>query len=275
MTRMRILVVVAAIAAAGCGKKEQAAESAESSPTPPAAVATTEPEAAEEPAVELPKGFPKMTASYRAVYKADLDQAGVKEVAIEANGSRQFRFEMPHMNASRAEAGVKMIGVIDDAQKHTVVYVEGPDSQKVAMKLPQEKSLLESFLEWTNKDGAAPTKVGSDKIAGLSCDIWESADEGDAPQQACITRDGIILRAGRKDAATPEIEAVEVDKGRISADHFAVPEGYEIVDMGPCQTAMKQAMADAQAGKQPDMTMMMQCQEIGAKIGSVFGDFAQ
>ena len=212
-----------------------------------------------------------MTASYRAVYRAELDGAGVKEVTIEANGSKQFRFEMPHMNAARADAGAKMIGVMDDAQKHTVVYVAGPDVRKIAVKLPQEKSIFESFLEWTKEDGAAPTKVGSDRIAGLSCDIWESA--GDASQQACITRDGIILRAGRKGAAMPEIEAAKVEKGRIAADRFAVPDGYEVVDMGPCQTAMQAAMADAQAGKQPDMSMMMKCQEIGGKIAAVFGDF--
>jgi hypothetical protein len=276
MKGMTAVLAAAALAAAGCGKKETAAADR----APAAADATASPaeaaaETAAEARVDLPPGFPKMTASYRAVYKADLGQAGVKDVAIEANGARQFRFEMPHINAARAEAGARMIGVIDDAQKRAVIYVEGPDIQKVAMKLPQEKSLLESFLAWTNKDGATPAKVGSDRIAGLDCDVWESADGDDAPQQACITRDGIILRAGAKDAPTPEIEAVKVDKGRIPADRFGVPDGYEVVDMGPCQTAMQQAMADAQAGKEPDMTMMMKCQETGEKIGAVFGDFAQ
>lgn len=275
MNRISIIFAVAALAVSGCGKKEKAADAAAPAPAGSLATAPGEPAADKETKVEPPAGFPKMTASYRAVYEADLDQAGLKEVAIEANGAKQFRFEMPHFNAERAAAGAKMIGVIDDAKKQTIVYVDGPDAQKVAVSLPQEKSILESFLEWTNKDGATPTKIGSDKVAGFSCDIWEAGDETDTPQQACITRDGIILRAGKKDAATPDIEAKSVDKGRVAADHFAIPDGYEVVDMGPCQTAMKQAMANAQAGKQPDMAMMMKCREIGAKVASVFGGFAQ
>jgi hypothetical protein len=117
-----------------------------------------------------------------------------------------------------------------------------------------------------------PKKVGSETIAGLKCDIWETdAEEGEAAGQACITRDGILLKAGDKGAAMPDIVAVSVDKGARPAASFAVPADFEIVDMGPCQKLMQEAMTAAQSGKVPDMAAMQQCQDIGKKAAEIFG----
>lgn len=275
MTNKALLFgAVAALALAACGKKEAApaTESAKDSAltTTPAAEASP---TAEETKVDLPAGFPKMTAHYKAVYKANMEQLGEREMTIEVAGLKKYRFEMPHFDAARAAAGDRIVGVFDDAQSRAVMYVEGKEAKKVALVIPQEMNMLESFLAWSSENGAPPTKVGSEEIAGLKCDVWESAGaDGDAPGQACITRDGIILKAGDKGAETPELIAVSVDKGARPAASFALPADYEIVDMGPCQKLMQDAMAAAQSGKTPDMAAMQKCQEIGQTAAGIFGN---
>ncbi|NWG70330.1 MAG: hypothetical protein HXY23_01810 [Parvularculaceae bacterium] len=271
---MRLIVLAAAVAAltlSACGKKE-AAPAAGGAPSPaPEQSAAAAPPAEDKKEVELPAGFPKMTASYKAVYKARMGEMGEREMTLEAAGARKLRFEMPHFSEERAAAGDKVVGVFDDQQNRSVMFVEGPGAKKVALVIPQEENMLASFLKWSSEDGAPPTKVGSDNVAGLSCDIWEAAaDAGEAPGQACITRDGILLRAGDK-GAEPDVVAVSVDKGARPSSSFALPEGYELLDMGPCRKLMEEAMAGAQSGKMPDMVAMQKCQDIGMKAGEIFG----
>lgn len=270
-----LLAGVAVLTLAACGKKEQALETSPASDKAAKPAEAAKP-AATEKAPELPAGFPKMTASYRAVYQANMDALGQKEVTIEAAGAKKFRFEMPHFNAERAAAGAKIVGVFDDAADRSVMFVEGPDAKNIAVVVPQQDNPLRSFLNWASEDESLPKKTGSEKIAGLSCDIWEApAGEGETPGQACITRDGIILKAGDAGAAAPEILAVKVDKGAIDAARFAVPVGFEIVDTRPCQEAATRAMADAQSGKAPDMALIAQCSAIGLKAAEVFGDIGR
>lgn len=273
MTRSVVLLYGAAmLALSACGKKEAAPVADAGSDSAASATSATSapaPEPAKE--AEIPAGFPKMTAHYKAVYKAKMGELGEREMTVEVAGEKKYRFEMPHFSAERAAAGDKIVGVFDDAQNRAVMFVEGKDARKLALVVPQEQNILESFLEWSSETGEPPKKIGSDNIAGLSCDLWQSAaSDGETPGEACITRDGILLRAGDK-GATPEIVAVSVDKGARPAASFKIPEGYELVDMAPCQKLMQDAMAAAQAGKTPDMAAMQKCQTIGMQAAEIFG----
>jgi hypothetical protein len=264
-----VVIAAAALAAVACSKKDgETAAPAAAANAPEGAPSVAEPTAAKPPA-----GFPKMTANYRAIYSARMDGDQQQQVTIDAIGAKKFRFEMPHTNETRAAAGAKIIGIFDDAQRRAVMYVEGGDLPKIAMTLPLEQSLFQNFLNWAGADSSKLKKTGSESIAGLRCDVWESAEDSESTttQQACITSDGIILVAGDKGAAEPEIIAIKVDKGKSPESRFAVPEGFEVVDMAPCQEAMRVAMADAQAGKQPDLAAMAKCQAIATKIGQAFG----
>jgi hypothetical protein len=266
------LLAAAGLALGACGKKEKAAETA-AQPDPAAAAETIE---AAKPDVELPAGFPKMTASYRAVYQAHMGDDGPREMTMEVAGGRKLRFEMPHMAAEKAAAGARLVGVFDDAANRSLMYVEGPGAQNVAIVIPQEEDMFDMFLDWAAKDGATLRKAGSDEIAGLKCDIWEApASEDETAEQACMTRDGILLRSGDAGDETPDLLAVSVDKGPVDAARFAVPGGFEIVDMGPCQTMMQESMAAAQSGKMPDMAKMAECEAVGRKAAAVFGDFGE
>ncbi|MEQ1930477.1 MAG: hypothetical protein ABL957_08085 [Parvularculaceae bacterium] len=268
--KLIMLGCAAAAALSACGKKDEAKSTAAPASTETAAAPQAEP--ATEEKVDLPAGFPKMTANYKAVYSATMGELGQREMTVEAAGLKKYRFEMPHFDSARAAAGDRIVGVFDDAANRSLMYVEGKDAQKIALVMPQEANVLESFLAWASDGGAPPTKVGSDKIAGLSCDIWETTGDDRDASEACITRDGIILRAGDKGAASPDIVAVSIDKGSRPASSFALPEGFEIVDMGPCQKLMQDAMAAAQSGQTPDMAAMQKCQEIGMKAAAIFGE---
>ena len=269
MIRMRYLISAAALSLlAACGQKKAASD--EASTGSPESSVTEETKIPAEAAQKLPAGFPKMTATYRAVYDLSSKEEGPKEATFEVDGARKLRFEMAHMNEAKAAKGLKLIGVFDDPNDRMLLYVDGPDAPKAALTLPQKEGFMDAFLKWGSAADKQPKKVGTDKIAGLSCDVWQTDDDG-GEHQACLTSDGILLRAG--DAGEePTIVAREVKKGAIPDSRFAIPEGYEVVDMGPCQELMQKAATDAKAGKAPDMAAMMKCQAIGQKAAEIFGD---
>jgi len=269
MIRKRYLIGAAALSLlAACGEKQSASDAA--SVDSAEAGVSEDTIAPAEAARKMPAGFPKMTATYRAIYDISSKEEGPKEATFEVDGARKLRFEMAHMSEAKAAKGLKLIGVFDDPNDRMLLYVDGPDAPKAALTLPQKEGFMDTFLKWGAAADKQPEKVGTDKIAGLSCDVWQTDDDG-GEHQACLTSDGILLRAG--DAGEePTIVAREVKRGAISESRFAIPEGYEVVDMGPCQELMQKAAADAKAGKAPDMTAMMKCQAIGQKAAEIFGD---
>lgn len=269
----RFLLAVPAIALlSACGQKNEAADGADAAQADASGAAADA--QTQKPEVEMPAGFPKMKATYRATYATNVDGEGPKEMTLEVAGEKKMRFEMPHFDAARAAAGATMVGVFDETTSRYIMFAGGEGAAKAAVVMPFEENIFDMFHAWQNEAGERPTKVGADSVAGLKCEVWElAADaEGEAASQACITRDGIILRAGDKGAATPDMIATKVDKGRIDPARFAVPAGYEIIDMGPCQQAMQEAMATAQAGGEPDFAKMQECQALSMKAAAVFGE---
>ena len=267
MTKGILLVAVSALTVAACAKKEEEAAAGAGSSASPASSGVAEPD------VKMPAGFPKMTAvSYRGEYTGEM--AGEQRtMTMEVAGWKRLRMEMPHFNAAKAGAGDRMVMVMDDARKRWVMFVEGEDAPKAAMVMPAQDSILSNIQLWGAEDGAPPKKVGSDTVAGLDCDVWESASEsGLAGQQACITRDGIFLWSKQSGAEKPEMIATKIEKRSIDAGRFALPQGFEVIDMGPCMTMMKEMAAAAQVGKTPDMARMKTCQDLGEKASAIMGE---
>lgn len=265
MRTVFVLAAVSAVAVAGCAKKEEKSADA----ARPAVAAETSQKA--RPEASMPAGFPKMTANYRGEYTGSMDGA-IRKMTLEVAGWKRLRMEMPHMNPAKAAKGDMMVMVMDDASKRWLMYVQGPDAPKSAMVMPTNETLLDEFQKWGAEDGTPPTKVGSDKVAGLPCDIWENANDGGSPQQACITRDGIFLWAKTKGAETPDIIATKVDRGSVDASRFALPAGFEVIDMGPCMKMGQEMAAAAQRGERPDLSKMQACQAIGQKAAAIMGE---
>jgi hypothetical protein len=260
---MRIILILSAAALmSACTQKEAATSS------PSTNQAGAEAPLQDAAAPNVPAGFPKMTASYAATYKSSSDSDGPRDVSIEVDGAKRMRFSFLH------PSGAAAAGVFDDAKDRYLMFREGPDAPKVAVVMPFEANMFDMIQSWRDESEDQPKRIGADSIAGLSCDVWEvaAAAEGAAARQACITRDGILMRAGDA-GAEPEIVASSVDKGRIDPARFTVPSDFEIIDMGPCQAIMQGAMAGLQSGQQPDVAKMQECQTISMKAATVLGGF--
>jgi hypothetical protein len=275
MKIIALTALAAALALLACAKKQEPQSEA---PPSSASAAPGETVAAPRPAekADMPAGFPKMTASYTGVYEMRDDLTAEPRLAtLEVAGWKRVRMEMPHFNAAKAAAGAKVAMVMDDSKRRMLMFASGPDAPQVAVVMPQEKeeSIFHSLEQWGAEDGVPPSKVGSDKVAGIDCDIWESAPDGsgDAPEQACVTRDGVFLWSKTKGAEHANIIAKSIKRGPVDAGRFAVPAGFEVVEMGPCMRMGAEMAAAAQAGQQPDLAKMQECQALAAKVSALMG----
>jgi len=72
--------------------------------------------------------------------------------------------------------------------------------------------------------GAAFTRLGTARVAGLDCTDWHTRDTRGQETVACYTSDGVLLRARNESAVL--MEAVDVRYAPQGAEVFALPEGY-------------------------------------------------
>ncbi len=102
-----------------------------------------------------------------------------------------------------------------------------------------------SVLEMSAKAGPLPgqpgganfVRRGTDQIAGLPCTEWEAADTQGQSTLACLTSDGVLLRAMRGHVVL--IQAQRVAYGPENPALFKLPAGYAV------------SQAPAAAGEQP------------------------
>lgn len=79
--------------------------------------------------------------------------------------------------------------------------------------------------------GTGYERRGTDTVAGVPCTLWQTTDLRGSVVLACITADGVLLRASV--GGHPVIEAKTVTYGPQPASLFAVPEGYHVVQHPP------------------------------------------
>ena len=89
-------------------------------------------------------------------------------------------------------------------------------------------------------------RKGSATVAGLRCTVWEVGGES-ANGSACVTADGVVLRAGGSDrrGRTGSIEAERVEYGHQADALFFPPADVRKVDLagllaGPAAAALLQ-----------------------------------
>ena len=242
--------VVAAVALAACSRQESA--------TGPGAAG--------------PDGFPALNASYSAHYQMLDPSTGAvsSEGDMYRDGAQRMRFDMDR-------DGRPMAIIFDAPNRRSLMFRTDPDAPHTALVMPHgETSFFDDMGRWdawASDDGARPEKTGSDTVAGESCDVWRSpSEESGEASEACITRDGVLLRTGQVGAAHPDMIATSVSRARPDAALFALPAGYETIDYGPCMAMMSEVMAAAKAGQRPDMARMQECQRIGERASALMGD---
>lgn len=218
-----------------------------------------------------PAGFPRPTAAYVGTYQMRNGEA-LRPMTIYADGVK-IRMEGPPPAAVKAE-GVTVATVMDQASKKLITFRVGPDAPKAAMTMSLDKIGEAASLFDLAKDQPTAKAVGEDKIAGLSCRIWETPapTEGALANQVCVTDDGIMLRANKAGAPDkPTMLAEEIKRGPQDPALFAPPPDYEVVDYSRCTDMAAEAMAAARAGQKPDMAKLQECAALGKKVSAIFG----
>jgi len=111
-------------------------------------------------------------------------------------------------------------------------------TRRLATVRDSERSVLEiespQALPWpAPAAGAAFQRHGDDTVAGVSCTEWQTADMTGAPTLACITGDGVLLRASV--AGRVVVEALHVRYAAPDASVFRIPEDYRKITPPPVQ----------------------------------------
>lgn len=120
----------------------------------------------------------------------------------------------------------KAITLIDFAQ-HRVTMLIKP--QRLALDFTLDPRLVPGFVIPAD---AHLSRVGTDTVAGQGCEVWKLTGPRGAGT-ACITRDGLVLRAvgTMANAGTGRLEAVSVTYGPQPAALFAPPPDFRRMDL--------------------------------------------
>jgi hypothetical protein len=82
-------------------------------------------------------------------------------------------------------------------------------------------------------ESATYRREGSATVAGLNCTIW-SVQDGDSRGRACVTADGVMLRAeGTHGGHSGGLEATQVTYGPQDPARFQRPQGYRSMEGMP------------------------------------------
>lgn len=214
--RFAIAAVAAALTLAACGQSGAPGQSAN----------------------PLESAFPNLfQTQYRAegVYNDGQGQSG--QIAMVRAG-RNHRMEFTSDGQAMA-----IITNTDAQEAYILTTMAG---RQTAMRLPlTAEQVQDPFADWT--DGTNATQVGPCAVAGEVGVEWSiPAGEGQtAPETACVTGDGIILKATQNGVTTWEMTSVQ--RGPQSAALFTIPEGAQVMDMGAMAGAMQNAIAAQKA----------------------------
>ncbi len=74
--------------------------------------------------------------------------------------------------------------------------------------------------------GGTYVRQGEDQVAGLACTEWEATASDGRRTVACITEDGVMLRASA--GGSTLLSAVSVDYAPQDPTLFAVPDGFTV-----------------------------------------------
>ncbi len=93
--------------------------------------------------------------------------------------------------------------------------------QRDVGKLPSPAAFLNSDMKFTRK--------GTATVAGLPCTDWRVLKAGTEEGTACVTEDGVVLRATRERPGPGLIEAIAVRVAPMPADAFVPPPKFEFI----------------------------------------------
>lgn len=118
-----------------------------------------------------------------------------------------------------------------DAPTPGVYMIVDYASRRMSMVSDADRGVLELDAKAGPLPGQMPggagggfTRGGRAQIAGLACTEWQTLDSQGAATTACITDDGVLLRA--RQGGQVLAEAARVTYGPLDPGAFRVPDGY-------------------------------------------------
>ena len=109
--------------------------------------------------------------------------------------------------------------VIIDYVARRMSVVRDANRSVIDMAAPRDMTQLGG-----NPDGGLYVRRGPDTIAGVACTEWETMDRAGRQTQACITVDGVLLRASA--AGQPLVTATDVQYAPQDPTAFRIPADY-------------------------------------------------
>lgn len=97
------------------------------------------------------------------------------------------------------------------------------EANRMVMDLPAGQNPAAGALL---RESARYQREGTDRVAGLTCTTWRIELEGQT-SRACITADGVMLRAAAGRAGEGMLEAISVTPGPQDPARFERPAGYQ------------------------------------------------
>ncbi len=167
--------------------------------------------------------FPTLNSgAYRAEANVIAEDGQTMPVVMIRDGSK-LRMEM-----SGPQGEMVIITNPDSGEDFVITNAGG---QRMAMRMTQAGApVSDPAEEWSGDMATNATRTGNCSVAGENGAEWTRTEEGADPQTACVTNDGIILRA--TDGGRTVWETTSVQRGPQSADLFTLPPGVQVMDLG-------------------------------------------
>jgi hypothetical protein len=176
-------------------------------------------------------------ASYRLEANHTDGDGKVSPIVMVRDGGK-MRIEMMSDNGPAT--------IIVDRDKGEAFTVASMGGRQMAMRMPVGDDMpggLDALTQDFTAD--AGQQVGVCNVAGETGAEYERTEEDGTVERGCVTTDGVILRASSNGAVT--WEATSVSRGPQPANHFTLPEGVQVMDMGAMGDAAAEAMAKMKA----------------------------
>jgi hypothetical protein len=147
------------------------------------------------------------------------------------------------------QAGAKKLRVIYDSEGRVRMdfyrfleaptpfawLIYDPPANRITTVLPERHGYVQSDLANRASPGAflnagmSFTRLGKATIAGLECTDWRVVDGTGNEGSACVTDDGVVLRANREKPIAGRIEAVSVQYPSLPSDLFVPPAPFKLI----------------------------------------------
>jgi hypothetical protein len=126
----------------------------------------------------------------------------------------------------RIDPPTRGLWMVIDARAHRLATVREADRSVFEIESAQAMPAPPADAPFTPR--------GTDTVAGVACNRWQTVDVTGAPTEACITADGVLLRASAGGQVL--VEALRLSYAAQDPALFRLPVGYRRIAPPPPRT---------------------------------------